>query len=47
MVVYLDGGRILALDEPTLTAKSLLAFSGGTGGLTDFRLVRDAAISAP
>jgi hypothetical protein len=45
IIVYLDGGRILARDEPTLTTKSLLAFSGGTGASTDMHIVRDVAIS--
>jgi Bacterial lectin/PQQ-like domain/Abnormal spindle-like microcephaly-assoc'd, ASPM-SPD-2-Hydin len=46
IIVYLDGGRVLARDEPTLTATSLVAFTGGTGGVTDFHIVRDVAISA-
>ncbi len=47
IIVYLDGARVLARDEPTLTATSLIAFTGGTGGATDFHIVRDVAISAP
>jgi hypothetical protein len=42
----LDGEQILQRAEPSLTARSLLAFTGGTGSLTDVHTVRDAAISA-
>ena len=45
MVVWLDGQQVLQRPEPTLTPTSLLAFTGGTGGLTDVHVIRDVAIS--
>jgi len=45
LVVWLDGEQLLALPEPSLGPTSLLAFTGGTGGLTDMHVVRDVAIS--
>lgn len=46
LTVRLDGLQILQFAEPSLTATSLLAFTGGTGGATDVHIVRDVAISA-
>jgi hypothetical protein len=46
LVVWLDGEQLLALPEPSLGPTSRLAFTGGTGGLTDVHVVRDVAISA-
>jgi len=45
LVVWLDGELLLAQPEPSLGPTSLLAFTGGTGGLTDVHAVRDVAIS--
>ena len=46
LVVQMDGELLLALPEPSLGPTSRLAFTGGTGGLTDAHVVRDIAISA-
>jgi hypothetical protein len=46
LVVWLDGQQILQQPEPSLTATSLLAFTGGTGARTDVHTIRDVAISA-
>ena len=44
VVVWLDGELVLAQPEPDLGPTALLAFTGGTGGLTDVHTVRDVAI---
>jgi len=44
--VWLDSQLILAQSEPSLGSTALLAFTGGTGGLTDVHTVRDIAIAA-
>jgi hypothetical protein len=46
LLVWLNGQQILQQPEPSLTPTSLLAFTGGTGPLTDIHTVRDVAISA-
>jgi hypothetical protein len=46
LIVWLDGQQILQQAEPGLTATSLLAFTAGTGTVTDLHIVRNAAIAA-
>ncbi len=48
LIVTLDGEQVLQHAEPLLAqwGRVRLAFTGGTGGLTDVHTVRDAAISA-
>jgi hypothetical protein len=46
VTVWLDGAQVLQQAVPALTATSLLAFTGSTGGKTDLHLVHDVAISA-
>jgi hypothetical protein len=47
LIVTLDGQQIFQQPEPALTTWGTvrLAFTGGTGGLTDVHAVRDVAIS--
>jgi len=47
LVVWLDGEQVLQQPEPSMTATSLLAFTAGTGGVTDVHTVRDVAIASP
>jgi len=47
LVVWLDGEQVLQEPEPSLTATSLMAFTAGTGGVTDVHTVRDIAIASP
>lgn len=46
LVVWIDGAEVLAQPEPSLGSTALLAFTGGTGDLTDVHTVRDVAIAA-
>jgi Abnormal spindle-like microcephaly-assoc'd, ASPM-SPD-2-Hydin/PQQ-like domain len=46
ILVWLDGELILTQSELSLGATALLAFTGGTGGLTDVHTIRDVAIAA-
>ncbi|HEX9032923.1 MAG TPA: hypothetical protein VF834_13875, partial [Streptosporangiaceae bacterium] len=46
VTIYLDDVQVLQVAEPTLTPTVRLAFTAGTGTLTDVQTVRSAAISA-
>jgi hypothetical protein len=46
MTVWMDGVQVLNYAEPTLTSGVILAFTAGTGTLTDLQAVRDVSIAA-
>ncbi len=46
VTVYLDGVRVLAQSETVLPSSVRLAFTAGTGSLTDAHVVRGVAIAA-
>ncbi|HEX9035328.1 MAG TPA: choice-of-anchor D domain-containing protein [Streptosporangiaceae bacterium] len=46
VTIYLDDVQVLQVAEPTLSPTVRLAFTAGTGALTDVQTVRSAAISA-
>src|SRR5450432_643137 len=46
LTVWLDGVQTMQEIEPTMTATVRLAFTAGTGSVTDLHLVRDVAIAA-
>ncbi|HXP22243.1 MAG TPA: choice-of-anchor D domain-containing protein [Streptosporangiaceae bacterium] len=46
MTVWLDGVKVLQSAEPTLTSTVRLAFTAGTGTLTDLHIVRGVSIAA-
>ena len=45
LTVYVDGGAVVNR-KVTVTATALLAFTAGTGHLTDVHVVRNAALAA-
>ncbi|MEY9939216.1 choice-of-anchor D domain-containing protein [Streptacidiphilus sp. MAP5-3] len=47
VTVTLDGVRLFATPVASLPPAAFLAFTGGTGALTDIHTVRNAAITAP
>jgi hypothetical protein len=46
VTVWMDGVQVLNYAEPTLTSGVILAFTAGTGTLTDLQAVRDVSIAA-
>ncbi len=46
MTVYLAGVQLLQVAEPTLTSSVRLAFTAGTGAVTELHLIRTVSISA-
>lgn len=46
VTIFLDGVRVLAENEPTMTSTVRLAFTAGTGKLNDVHIVRTVAIAA-
>ncbi|MGW7385845.1 choice-of-anchor D domain-containing protein [Streptomyces sp. NPDC054794] len=47
LTVTMDGTQLLRTAVPSLGPTALLAFTGGTGGLTDIHTVRNVSITAP
>ncbi len=46
VTVYLAGVQVLQVAEPTLTSTVRLAFTAGTGAVTELHLIRTVSISA-
>jgi hypothetical protein len=46
LTVWLDGIQIMQEFEPTMTSTVRLAFTAGTGSVTDLHIVRDVSIAA-